>query len=105
MELNEELLFAEEDRQVVEFIKNYLPQDVKERFSEDNIYYMLDLFAEYCEKSGVFDTEDEDADSEIDVEEAAKYMARLAKKEDMGNFDPEDIRWIVEGELEYEGGE
>lgn len=101
MELNEELLHAEEDRLIVEFIKNYLPQDVKERFSEDDIYYMLDLFAEYCEKSGIMDNEDEDADIDVDVEIAAQYMAKLAKKEQMGEYDPEDIRWIVEAELEY----
>lgn len=99
MELSEELLFAEEDRKTVEFILNYLPQDVKERFTEDDVYYFIDVFAEYCEVSGLLDSEDEEAD--IDIDEAAAYMVKQAKKDKMGDFEAEDVRWIVDGELEY----
>jgi hypothetical protein len=98
-QLNEEIFFAEEDRQTVEFIQGYLPQDVKEKFAEDDIYYFLDAFAEYCEVSGLMDNEDEEA--EIDIEDAAVFMAKQAKKEGIGNFDAEDVRWIVDGQLEF----
>ena len=98
-EFNEELLFAEEDRQTVEFIQGYLPQEVKEKFTEDDLYYFLDACAEYCETSGLMDNEDEEA--EIDIEEAAEFMAKQAKKEKIGTFDAEDIRWIVDGQLEF----
>ena len=77
-EFNEELLFAEEDRQTVAFIQGYLPQEIKEKFTEDDLYYFLDAFAEYCETSGLMDNEDEEA--EIDIEEAAIFMAKQAKK-------------------------
>ena len=30
-----------------------------------------------------------------------KYVAKQAKKDKMGEFDPEDLRWVVDGELEY----
>ena len=42
-----------------------------------------------------------DEDIDIDVEEVAKYVAKQAKKDKMGEFDPEDLRWVVDGELEY----
>ena len=38
---------AEDDRLTVEFIQNYLPQDVKEKFTEDELYYFLDVIDEY----------------------------------------------------------
>ena len=98
-DFKEELLFAEEDRQTVAFIQGYLPQEIKEKFSEDDIYYFLDAFAEYCETTGLMDNENEEA--EIDVEEAAAFMVRQAKKEKIGAFDAEDVRWIVDGQLEY----
>ena len=95
----EELLFAEEDRKTVEFIKKYLPQDIKDKFTEDDIYYMLDAFAEYCEKAGLIDNEGEEA--EVDIDEAAAFMGKLAKKDKIGQFEPEDIRGIVDGQLEF----
>lgn len=99
MEMNEELLFAEEDRKTVEFILHYLPQEVKERITEDEVYYFLDVFAEYCEESGLLDSDNEEA--EIDIDEAAAYMVKQAKKDKMGDFSVDDVRWIVDGELEY----
>ena len=97
--MDESLLFAEEDRKTVEFIQHYLPQEVKERITEDDIYYFLDAFAEYCETSGLMDNEDED--TEIDIDDAAAFMVKQAKKEKIGAFDAEDVRWIVDGQLEY----
>jgi hypothetical protein len=98
-EFNEEFLFAEEDCQTVEFIQGYLPQEVKEKFTEDDLYYFLDAFAEYCESTSLLDNEDEEV--EIDIEEAADFMVKQAKKEKIGNFEAEDVRWIVDGQLEF----
>ena len=97
--MNEELLYAEEDRRTVEFILHYLPQEVKERITEEDVYYFIDVFAEYCEESGLLDSDDEEA--EIDIDEAAAYMVSQANKDKMGDFSAEDVRWIVDGELEY----
>lgn len=95
---------AEDDRLTVEFIQNYLPQDVKEKFTEDELYYFLDVIDEYyvtllekAEKKGVKDNEEMD----IDIDELANHLAKQAKKDKMGDFDAEDLRWVVEGELEY----
>lgn len=103
---DELLADAEDDRLTVEFIQNYLPQEVKERFSEDDLYYLIDLIGEYytefldkMEKKGGKGHDDDEID--IDIDEVAAYLAKQAKKEKMGDFDPEDLRWVVEGELEY----
>ncbi len=95
---------AEDDRLTVEFIQNYLPQDVKEKFTEDELYYFLDVIDEYyvnllekAEKKGVKDNEEMD----IDIDDAASHLAKQAKKDQMGDFSAEDLRWVVEGELEY----
>ena len=95
---------AEDDRLTVEFIQNYLPQDVKEKFTEDELYYFLDVIDEYyvnllekAEKKGVKDNEEMD----IDIDDVASHLAQQAKKDQMGDFSAEDLRWVVEGELEY----
>ena len=106
MNLDEELLKdAEDDQLTIEFIKRYLPQEVKEKFTEEDLYYFLDVLVEYYATSGILDA-DPDADGyiDIDIDTISDHLAKQAKKDKMGEFDPEDLRWIVEGELEYGEG-
>lgn len=46
------LLEDEDDERCVEFIKNYLPQEMKDKFSDDDLYYILDLIVDYYTTSG-----------------------------------------------------
>lgn len=93
------LLDAEDDRKTVEYIQNYLPQELKDKFTEEELYYFIDVIGEYY--VDLLDKHSGDEDINIDVEEVAKYVAKQAKKDKMGEFDPEDLRWVVDGELEY----
>lgn len=93
------LLDAEDDRKTVEYIQNYLPQELKNKFTEEELYYFIDVIGEYY--VDLLDKHSGDEDIDIDVEEVAKYVAKQAKKDKMGEFDPKDLRWVVDGELEY----
>ena len=93
------LLDAEDDRKTVEYIQNYLPQELKDKFTEEELYYFIDVIGEYY--VDLLDKHSGDEDIDIDVEKVAKYVAKQAKKDKMGEFDPEDLRWVVDGELEY----
>ena len=64
------LLEDADDEKTVEFIKNYLPQELKEKFEDDELYYFLDLIDEYY-------------------------------SDEMGEYDPEEILFVVQGEMEY----
>jgi len=93
---------AENDRQTVEFIKNYLPQDVKGKFTDENLYYFLDVIGEYyCQ---LLDKANDEENIDIDIDAVSAYLAEQAKKDKEGDFAPEDLRWIVDGELEYGEG-
>lgn len=93
---------AEEDRQTVEFIKAYLPQDLKGKFTDDDLYYMHDVMVDYFYESGVLDQQpDEEGFIDIDTEEVAKVIMEQAKKDKMGSFSLDDLIWVVQGELEF----
>ncbi len=96
---------AEDDARTVEFIKQNLPQELKEKFSDDELYYFLDVIVEYYTESGILESEpDKDGYIDIDIEAIAQHMAKQAKKDGMGEFSPDDLRWIVEGEMDYAEG-
>ena len=95
---NDELLYDEDDS--VKFIQNYLPQELKGKFSNDDINYIVDLIYDFYESNGMLD-DDVDVEIEIDEEEVVNYVIKNAQKDGVGKFEPEEITFIVQGELEY----
>ena len=97
------LLDAEDDARAVAFIQSYLPQDLKDKFTEDDLYYILDLIAEYYTSSECLDAEpDEEGYINIDLDEVVDYVVKQAAKEgEMGPYAPEDVFFVVQGEMEY----
>jgi hypothetical protein len=86
--------YDEEDS--VKFIQNYLPQEFKGKFADDDVLYLLDLAEEfYAFKEGTdsFDEDDED--------EMIAYILKNAKEDKVGPFEPEAIMHILDGELAY----
>ena len=91
-----------DDEKTIEYIKNYLPQELKEKFSDDEFYYFLDLIDEYYSESGILDAQpDADGYIEIDLGKIVDYIVKEAHKDEMGDYDPEEILFIVQGEMEY----
>lgn len=105
--LDDELLQdAEDDARAVAFIQQQLPQELKEKFSEEQLYYFLDLIADYYATSGVLDaTPDKDGYVDIDIEKMATELSKQAAKEKMGVFTPEEISFVIEAEMDFAEGE
>lgn len=99
MSEKEEFNYDEEDS--VKFIRNYLPQELKEKFSDDDINYIVDLVYDFYDSKGYLSDEEEEGDIEIDEDELITYVVKNAKKDGVGKFDAEEIMFIVQGELEY----
>ncbi len=95
---NDELLYDEDDS--VKFIQNYLPQELKGKFSNDDINYIVDLIYDFYESNGMLD-DDSDDEVDIDEEELIEYVIKNALRDGVGKYEPEEITFIVQGELEY----
>lgn len=86
----------------VSFIKNYLPQEMKEKFSNDDINYVVDLIYDFYESKGYLDEDvDENKEVEIDEDEMVAFVTAAAKKDNKHKFTKEEIGFIVDGEMEY----
>lgn len=97
---NEILLGAEEDAKEVAYIYNYIGQENREKFSEADIFYCIDVTLEYLEN---LTSQEADADGFIDVnlEEIACHIEKKAQKEGMGPYDHDALILVVDAELEY----
>ena len=86
-----------DDDVAVEFIHNHLPQDLKVKFSEDSLYYILDLICEFYEKNDYLNEDDE----EKEEKELIAFIVKQASKDAIGNFLPEDILMVLRAEAAY----
>ena len=98
---NKELSFEYDEDDAVAFIQNFLPQDLKEKFSSDELNYIIDLIYEFYEDKGFFDDTDDEVDVEIDEDELIAFVIKQAQKDKVGKFTGEEITFIVQGELAY----
>ena len=94
------LLEDEDDEKTIAFIKNYLPQDLKGKFSDDELFYFLDVISEYY-----FNLDDSKADKDgnidIDLFDVADYVVKKAAEDKFGEYDPDEIYFIVDAEMDF----
>lgn len=94
----DDLIYDEDDS--VAFIQNYLPQELKGKFSNDDINYIVDLIYEFYESKGFLDeNSDDNAEIDIDEDELIGFVVKNAQKDGVGKFSPEDITFIVQENL------
>ena len=92
---------AAEDANVVSYIQEHLPAKLKNKFSDEQLYYIIDVIAEYYAEKGIFDNDD-DGYVDVNIDEVAEYVAQKAKKEKFGSFSADDLIAVVEAELDFE---
>ena len=90
-----------DDEKTIAYIRERLPQELKEKFSDDEFYYFLDTIYDYYDKSGILDNNNDYVD--IDIDDIARFIAKEAKKNNIGEYDPEELFFIIEGELASNG--
>lgn len=101
--LDDELMNdAQFDAEVITYVRNSLPQELKDKFDDDLLYYFHDLLEEYLAESDTLEAEpDEDGFVNVDVEKVAAYLKKQAKKEKVGDFTEEELFFIVNAELSF----
>jgi hypothetical protein len=101
IEMSTEEDFLYDDEEAVKFIKDSLPEELKDKFSDDDITYIVDLIYDFYDSSGLLDGNDDDREIEINEEEAISYVVKNALSDGVGKYDANDISLIVKGEMDY----
>lgn len=99
---NEKDLIQYDEDDAVKFIQNYLPQEMKGKYTNDEINYIIDIVYDfYDEKGFMSDETDEDSVVNIDEDEIVAYVLKYTKKDKVNNFSEDEIAFIIQGELAY----
>lgn len=96
-------LILDEDMQEISFVRSYLPQELKEVLSDDDLLYFGDLMYDYFESRGLIGEEgDEEIESEFDYEELLAYVVKSVRKDEVcPSLEQDQINHIVQAELAY----
>lgn len=94
------IIYDEDD--AVKYIQNYLPQELKGKFTNDEINYVIDIIYDFYEDKGLLDeSEADDKLIDIDEDEMIEYVLKNTKKDKLKQFNSEEITFIIQGELAY----
>jgi hypothetical protein len=99
--IDDELLLDEQEMQrEMVYIREQLPQQLKTKYSDTQLRWMLDTIVDYYVDSGVLDTDDDEVD--IDMEQAAAYLCKRAREEDVEDLQPDEVFFVVQADLDYQ---
>ena len=105
MSKEEKKVLEYDEDESLRFIRENLPEEMQDEFSDDEINYVVDLIYDFYEEKGYLEeNEDDDSEIEIDEDELLEYIGRNARKnkEIIGReYVDEQIEAIVAGELAY----
>ena len=91
------------ENEAIKFINNYLPQDIKGKYTDDDILIVIDTIFDYYESKGFFDIDsDDDAEEDLQVHDLIGYVKNQLLRDRDNSIDMDDVMPLVLGELEYE---
>lgn len=92
-----------EEKKAIEYINSVLVAEGRTSYPEDEILNVIDMIWDFYEENGLldpdFDEDDEDDDIESDL---IAYVTRMLAKDRASLISPDDIRLIINAEIEYE---
>lgn len=95
-------LVWDDDLQEVAFVRNHIPQELKELVTDDDLIYFGDLIFDFFDSRGLIGDEgDDEVESEFDYEELLAYVIKNVRKDEVGSWDNDQIAFIVQAELAY----
>jgi len=99
----EDLLY--DDNESVMFIKNHLPESIRDKYNDDDIIYIVDLIYDFYDSKGFMDDdlddEEDDTSVDFDEDELVAYVLKNASTDGLGEYKTDDIALIVQAELDY----
>lgn len=101
---DEELqLDAEENAREIEYIRENLPADLKDKFSDADLLYIMECIMDYYFTSGILDVQpDKEGYVDIDLQQVADHICQKAAEENHANYDPEEIFFIVQADMDFQ---
>jgi len=101
----ESALMEPEEKEMVQYILNLIPQEDRNGISESDVLFVLDTMDDFLEQKGLlqYDEKTDEAiylDGDVDETEQLQYVLQEAKRQQL-SLTSLQIQLIMDGEKEY----
>ncbi len=100
MQPNDDWLKYDETK-AIKYIRNYIPQELQERISDNDIDTIIEMMYNFYEEKGILDEGSDDDIVDIDVDELLEHINKYPERKLLKHLTLDDIELIVQGELVY----
>lgn len=94
-----------DENDAIDFIRQYIPSNIKNKYSDDDILLVIDTMYDFYEKGdeqeSLYDEGDNNSD-EYNINEIVNFVKKSIRKDPDNQIDMDDVKALVEGEIEYE---
>ena len=97
----EEKTVSQEELTTIYTDLHTLPQEIQDKYSDNEIIYIGDIVYDYYENKGFFEENNND-EVELDVDDLIEFVRTCLKKDTEAEYADEDIEFLVRGELDYD---
>ncbi len=99
MNKDNDMLVFDEDK-ALQFILDFVPVELKNKITADEVDYVLDIIYEFYEKNGYID-EDSADETNIDEEDMSSFIIKCIQKDKVVDLSKDEVQIILDGEFEY----
>lgn len=102
--LDEEMrLDAQEDAQAIAYIRQQLPAELQDVYTESLLQSLIDILVDLLANSDILDNEaDEEGFVEIDMEHLSSVVVSEAASAGLGTLSADDILLVVQAWMDFE---
>ena len=96
-------LFEAEEKQLLDYIWNLIPEQDRNGLTQSDVLHVLDLMDDFLLENGLLEESSEEVvyhEGEIDETEQLEYLLAKAKEQGLC-ITSEQIQLIMDGELQY----
>ena len=94
-----------DENDAIEYIRNYVPAKIRDKYSDDEILLLIDTMYDFYEKGddqeALYDEGDGENDS-YNINEIVNFVKKSIRKDPDNQIEMDDVKALVEGEIEYE---
>lgn len=93
--------FDADESEAIEYIRSILPESLNEKIKDTQIEFVIEEMYVFFDKQGVFEKDDNEV-IDVNEDEITEYIFDQLKEEpDFSQFSKDDLRLIINAELDY----
>ncbi len=91
-----------DENDAIEYIRQYAQNKIKNKYTDDDILLLIDTMYDFYESDYDIEAKYEDEGDECSVNEIVNYVKKNLRRDPDNQIEMDDVKVLVEGEIEYE---